>query len=645
MSVRPASAQQVPATPSGSGEPPADFGRTALRLLGLLRPFRRLWGVAALGFASIVLNVCGPLLLGHATNLIFSGAIGQQFAPEATKADVVERLRQQGESVLVSLIGSVDFRPGQGIDFRALGLTLVAAFTVHVASGMFWILQGRHATGVVQHTVFRLRRDAAGKLGRLPVSYFDRRPRGEVLSRTTNDIDNVAQCMQQTLSQITNSSLLLLGVLAMMFWLSPLLAMVALVAIPLSILMTRVVGKRAQRQFARQWKATGELNAHVEEAYTAHDLVKVYGRERESAAAFAVRNEQLSRSAARAQFISGVIGPATTLIGNLSYVLIAVIGGLRLIAGGLSIGAVQAFVQYSRQFTQPLMGLANLSNLVQSGVASAERVFAFLDAEEEPPSAARPAVVGEVRGRVAFESVSFRYDPDQPLIEDFSLTVEPGATVAIVGPTGAGKTTLVDLLLRFYEVTAGRITVDGVDIRDMDRDDLRSAIGMVPQEAWLFGGTIRENIAYGRPGAVSDEEISAAARVAHVDHLVRTLSQGYDAVIDDEGSGVSGGERQMITIARAIVANPAILVLDEATSSVDTRTELLVQQAMARAGQGRTSFVIAHRLSTIRDADLILMMGHGTIVEQGTHEELLAAKGPYARMYAAQFRQPLVAAD
>jgi ATP-binding cassette, subfamily B, multidrug efflux pump len=620
------------------------FKSTALRLIGLLRPYHRLSGVAVLGVASIVLNVSGPWLLGRATNVIFSGAVGRRFPAGMTKAEVVDRLRQQGEGALVPLINSVDFIPGRGVDFRKLGLTLLAALAVYAGSGLFWILQGRFTTRFVQRTVFRLRRDVEEKLARLPLSYFDRQPRGEVLSRTTNDIDNLAQSLQQTLSQITNSALLLVGVLGMMFWISPLLAVVALVAVPLSMYLTKMIGKRAQRQFAQQWKTTGKMNTQIDEAYTGYALVKVFGRQEESLAAFREQNELLFRSATRAQFISGIIGPVTVLIGNVSYVLVAIIGGLQLASGTLSIGAVQAFIQYSRQFTQPLMAMANLSNLVQSGVASAERVFEFLDAEEECPSAVAPTRPEPIRGRVCFESVSFRYRPDQPLIEDLSLTVEPGRLVAIVGPTGAGKTTLVNLLMRFYDVTAGRITLDGVDIRDIDRDALRSVMGMVLQETWLFGGTIRENIAYGRD-EVTSEEILAAAQAAHVDHFIRTLPAGYDTVIDNDDAGVSAGERQLITIARAILADPTILILDEATSSVDTRTELLIQQAMARLSRGRTSFVIAHRLSTIREADLILMIENGAIVEQGTHGELLAANGPYARLYAAQFAQPLVGAE
>jgi ATP-binding cassette subfamily B multidrug efflux pump len=625
-------------TPGRSG-----FRVTALRVIALLRPYRRLSGVGLLGLGSILLNVAAPWLLGHATNLIFAGVVGRRFPAGMSRAEAVEQLRRD-DSALVHLIGSVKFVPGQGIDQHALSLTLLAALAAYVASGVFWMFQGRFTTRVVQRAVFALRRDVQAKLYRLPLSYFDTQPRGDILSRTTNDIDNLAQSMQQTISQITNSFLLLLGVLGMMFWISPSLAVIALVAVPLSMYLTKVVGRRAQIQFAQQWKTTGELNSHVEEAYSGYALIRVFGREQESLAAFRERNGELCRSSARAQFISGLIGPITTIIGNVSYVVVAVVGGFQLASGALSIGAVQAFVQYSRQFTQPLMAVANLSNLVQSGVASAERVFDLLDAPEEeatPATAVRPP---SVRGLVRFESVSFRYHADQPLIDDLRLTVQPGRMVAIVGPTGAGKTTLVNLLMRFYDVTDGRITVDGRDIRDLDRDALRAAVGMVLQEAWLFGGTIRDNIAYGRTGATA-EEVLAAARAAQADHFIRTLAEGYDTVIADEGTGVSAGERQLITIARAILADPAILVLDEATSSVDTRTELLIQEAMARLSRGRTTFVIAHRLSTIRSADVILMMKDGAIVERGTHDELLAAGGEYATLFAAQFAQPLAIAD
>ena len=524
--------------------------------------------------------------------------------------------------------------PGQGIDFGALGRVLLLALALYVVASLFMWLQGYLLNGAVQRSIYTLRNQVEAKINRLPLSYFDRQTRGELLSRVTNDIDNVTQALQQTLSQLLTSLLTVVGVMAMMLVVSPLLAAIALVTIPVSIFVTTVIGKRSQRLFMAQWKATGELNGHIEEAFTGHSLVKVFGRQREVEAEFATRNESLFRSGFGAQFVSGIIMPTMFFIGNLNYVVIAVVGGLRVASGTISLGDVQAFIQYSRMFTQPLTQLASMANLLQSGVASAERVFEVLDEEEE--SAEATGVLPPTRGRVAFEHVTFSYEEDRPLITDLSLVAEPGSTVAIVGPTGAGKTTLVNLVMRFYELDGGRITLDGMDISSVPRAALRSEIGMVLQDTWLFHGTIWENIAYGRPDA-GEAEIQAAAEATYVDRFVHTLPDGYETVIDEEGSNVSAGEKQLITIARAFLADPALLILDEATSSVDTRTEVLVQRAMARLRSDRTSFVIAHRLSTIRDADVILVMENGQIIEQGNHHDLLEARGAYFGLYCSQF--------
>jgi ATP-binding cassette subfamily B protein len=620
---------------------PKNFRAAFRRLLGLLRPeVPRIGMVFVLGVVSVAFAIAGPRILGTATDLVFDGFVGRELPAGMAKDQLVAALRARGEGQLADMLAAMDVVPGQGVDFGALAGVLAVLLAVFVVSGLFGWAQAWLMAGVTQRTVYRLRADVDRKLGRLPLRYFDAQSRGDTLSRVTNDIDNISQTLQQSLTQLITALLTVLGVLAMMFAISPVLAVISLLTVPLSVVLTMLIAGRSQQQFAAQWERTGLLNGHVEEMHTGHAIVKVFGRQPQAIAEFDVRNERLFQASYRAQFISGIIQPTLSFLANLNYVAIAVFGGLRVASGQMSLGDVMAFIQYSRQFTMPIVQTASIMNVLQSATASAERVFELLDTTEEAPDPVAATRLTQVQGRVVFDSASFRYLPDQPLIEDLDLVVEPGRTVAIVGPTGAGKTTLVNLLMRFYELDAGRISVDGVDIRHMRRADLRRIFGMVLQDAWLFKGTIRENIAYGRDGA-TEADIVAAARAAHVDHFVRTLPDGYDTVLDDESSTLSAGEKQLLTIARAFLVDPPILILDEATSSVDTRTEMLIQRAMASLVRGRTSFVIAHRLSTIRDADTILVMDRGRIVETGNHASLLARRGFYAELYESQFGEPL----
>ena len=631
----------------GMGLPPAkprDFRGSFLRLLGTLRPEAMLiGGVVLLAVVSVAFTVVGPKILGDAVNTIFEGAISRTLPASATQEEVIAGLRASGQDQLADLLSTLHLTPGVGIDFGALGGVVVLLIGLYVVSSIFGWLQGYIMAGVTQRTVYRLRADVDRKLGRLPLRYFDGHPRGDLLSRVTNDIDNIGQSLQQSLTQLITSLLTIVGVLILMLIISPLLAVISLLAVPASLVVTVLVIRRSQNLFVAQWASTGTLNGHVEEMHTGHAIVKAFGRQRQAVAMFDEENQRLYQASYRAQFISGIIQPAMNFISNLNYVAIAVIGGLRVAAGQLSLGDVVAFIQYSRQFTFPIIQTASIVNVLQSAVASAERVFELLDEAEEIPDPVHPALLDRAAGAVAFEDISFRYEPERPLIDDLDLRVEAGRTVAIVGQTGAGKTTLVNLLMRFYEIDRGRIAVDGIDIRDLGRDDLRRQFGMVLQDTWLFHGPIRENIAYGRPDA-DEPSILAAAEAAHVDHFVRTLPDGYDTVIDDDATNLSSGEKQLLTIARAFLADPPILILDEATSSVDTRTEVLIQRAMTRLMRGRTTFVIAHRLSTIRDADTILVMDRGHIVEQGNHEALLERRGFYYELYNSQFVEALAEA-
>ena len=667
-----------------AGPPPGKaeaFWPSFKRMVGLLGAYRvSLVVVALAAVGTVVLAVAAPKVLGQATNVIFEGVVSTMLPASTTKAQAIEALRARGMDDFATMLSAMDVVPGAGIDYTRLGRILTVVLALYVGSAVLNWLQGWLINRITIKALYRLRAQVEDKVHRLPLSYFDTVQRGELLSRLTNDVDNVTNTLQQSLSSALTAILTVVGVLGMMFSISWKLALVALIMFPLMGVVFGVIGPRSQKAFTHQWARTGKINTRVEESFSGHALVQVYGRTDSVREAFAAENEELFRASLRAQFLSGIMMPIMQVIGNINYVAIAVVGGAMVASGSLRLGDVQAFIQYSQQFSQPLGQLGGMATAVQSGTASAERIFELLDAEEERPddvapktpagtadasgaagtatadaagdaaeaadadraAGASPSVAAASPkgptgpGVIEMEHVRFSYSPEVELIRDLSLRVDPGHTVAIVGPTGAGKTTLVNLLMRFYELDGGRILIDGRDIATMTRHDVRRRTGMVLQDPWLFAGTIRENIRYGRPGA-TDEEVEAAARACFVDHIIKALPQGYDTVLEEDAANISAGERQLLTIARAFVANPAVLILDEATSSVDTRTELLVQQAMNALREGRTSFIIAHRLSTIRDADTILVMEHGDIVEQGNHDELIAAGGAYARLHAAQF--------
>ncbi|MGD0034056.1 ABC transporter ATP-binding protein [Paenibacillus illinoisensis] len=592
------------------GEKPKDFKGTLRRLIQYLQPHRyRLLGVLVAAILSTVFSIISPKVMAEGTDILSQGAI----------------------AILQGIQGA-------GIDFPALMKVLYLLLGLYLFSAAFMYIQQYLMAGVAQRVVYDMREQISAKVGRLPLKYFDSRTHGETLSRATNDVDNISNTLQQSLAQFITSVVTIVGVIIMMLTISPWMTLITILTLPLSVIVVMLVASRSQKHFAGQQKSLGELNGHVEEMYTGHKVVKAFGREEQSVQQFEKVNEELYESGWKAQFISGIIMPLMSFVGNLGYVLICVVGGIFVTRGAISIGDILAFTQYSRQFTQPINQIANISNIIQSTIASAERVFELLDEEEEVPESKQPLQLQQPKGAVAFQGVNFGYKPDELLIKNMNIDVKPGQTVAIVGPTGAGKTTLINLLMRFYEIQDGKITIDGIDIRDMERGKLRSLFGMVLQDTWLFNGTIRDNIAYGREGA-TEAEVVKAADAAHADHFIRTLPDGYDTVLNEEASNISQGQKQLLTIARAILANPSILILDEATSSVDTRTEVFIQKAMNDLMKDRTSFVIAHRLSTIRGADLILVMDHGNVIEQGNHEELMAQQGFYADLYNSQFAE------
>ena len=631
-------ATNLPARGAAPSTRSRDFWGTAARLVKRLAPQRKLSiSVIALGLTGTVIGVVVPRILGHATDLLFNGVIGRELPAGISKAQAVAQARARGDRTFADLLSGMNVVPGAGVDFGAVARTLTVALALYVVAALLLWAQSRLLNLTLQRTMVALRSEVEDKVHRLPLSFFDGRLRGELLSRVTNDIDNVQSSLSMTISQLLTSMLTVVAVLAMMMSISPLLTLITVLTVPLSLLATRAIARRSQRLFVAQWRSIGRLNAHIEETYSGFTVVKTFGHRDAAREQFRNVNDDVYDASFGSQFFSGLVAPATTFIGNLGYVAVAVLGGLQVATGHITLGSIQAFIQYVRQFNTPLSQVAGMYNTLQSGVASAERVFDLLDEPEEAPDPAPTRPDGQTsqpRGRVEFQHVSFAYHPGTPVIEDLSMTVEPGSTVAIVGPTGAGKTTLVNLLMRFYDVDSGRILVDGVDITTVSRQTLRSRIGMVLQDTWLFDGTIAENIAYGRPEASADEVVEAA-KAAHVDRFVHTLPAGYQTRVSGDGANISAGEKQLITIARAFLARPQLLILDEATSSVDTRTETLIQRAMHELRRDRTSFVIAHRLSTINDADRIVVVESGRIVEQGNHAELMARRGAYYAMTRA----------